>query len=686
MYTGLSSPYCLLIAVIRSSVARSPSSACAGPPGSARIQKKMISDSPMRIGMSKSSRRMVNRSTTTPRRLLCSRYPLPDRDRVEDLQTDRARLVALYVRCKRECGLRMDVRDARDPVGDRLVRLLVQVGPLRRVGLDLRVVQDLLDRLVRVLHGAPALLLALEERPDEVVGVAVVTRPAEQVDRGLPLVDLAEVVRAPRRRVRHDLEAGLVQAGGERLVVLLRVRHVRPRDVRRIPEVDLQRHLDARLLEQLLRLGRVVAVLRDRVVVADDLRRHELVRDHAAARVERVDDGLPVEPVRQRLAHLQVVERRVVLVDPHVRDVERRPVEDLEARVALDRVDVLRLDEVVPLDLTRLQGLQPRRVVGDRTEDQLVDLRLLAPVVVVLDERELVAARPGIEGEGARADRMLGAERPRRVEDPVRVDAPLVGAVLLQRLRARDSERRERQRAEERCGRLRQLDHGRLVVLRRAALIEAAAERLVLRRVLLEAAEHGLPVVRGGRVLERPREVVPAVEVGADRRGVEVGAVLELDSVAEMERPRLPVWARVPARGECGRDLRAAGLQGDEALEDLLDDADRLAVGDKCAVEHDRIGSAGEDERAALAAASTARAAAASAAARRCDHECRRAEQKSDPQCHLPHLAPFPYSPPPAWGRKLLASIKRRLTPYLPWPIPAGDTFPVSRSRGARLA
>ena len=103
----------------------------------------------------------------------------------------------------------------------------------------------------------------------------------------------------------------------------------------------------------------------------------------AAAGVEVVHDRLAVEAVRDRLAHLDVVGRLLRDVEADVGDVERGPVDDLQVRVALDRRDVLRLDEVVALDLAGLQRLQARGVVGDRPEDQLVELRLVAPVVVV---------------------------------------------------------------------------------------------------------------------------------------------------------------------------------------------------------------------------------------------------------------------------------------------------------------
>src|SRR6185436_8719568 len=148
----------------------------------------------------------------------------------------------------------------------------------------------------------------------------------------------------------------------------------------------------------------------------------ELLRDLTTAAVEVVHDLLPVQPVGDRLADLRVVERLLRLVEPDVADVERRAVEDLQVVVALDRRDVLRLDEVVALDLARLERLETRRVVGDRPEDDLVELRLVAPVVVVAGDREAVTAGPRLELERPGADRVLRAERPGRAEYALVVD------------------------------------------------------------------------------------------------------------------------------------------------------------------------------------------------------------------------------------------------------------------------
>ena len=259
--------------------------------------------------------------------------------------------------------------------------------------------------------------------------------------------------------------------------------------------------------------------------------------------------------------------------------------------------DVLRLDQVVALDLAGLQRLQAGGVVGDRPKDQGVDRRLVAPVVVVLDQRELVVTGPRVELQRARADRVLGAERPGRGEDAVCVGGALVGLELRQRLRAGDREGLLREGRNE-CGRrLGQRQDRSSRVCRLAARVEAVLRRAAVLVVGLEAAEDDLPVVGRARVLERTLEVVPAVEVEADRFGVERLAVVERHSFADLERPDLAGVVRRPALGETGLHLGRAGLERDERLEDLRDRTDRLAVGDDRPVERDRVGRTREDQR-----------------------------------------------------------------------------------------
>src|SRR5918995_3713025 len=238
-----------------SGVARSPSSDSAGPAGRALIHKKTRIESPRRIGTSRISRRTTKRSTLQAARRLSARSlsllaSPADRDGVEELVRRRARHEALDVLPEGQRGLRVRVRNRRQRFHDVLVRLLVQVDPGLPVGLDLGVVEHL-EQLG--ITEAELWVEVLEERPDEVVRVGEVTRPPNQVQvAGVALIDSAEVVRIPRSRLGDDPEAGLVQAGRHRLEVVLRVRHVRPGDVARVPELDLERLLYPRFLQELL--------------------------------------------------------------------------------------------------------------------------------------------------------------------------------------------------------------------------------------------------------------------------------------------------------------------------------------------------------------------------------------------------------------------------------------------------
>jgi hypothetical protein len=59
-------PYERSICATVSGVARSPSSACAGPPGRALIQRKTRIESPIKIGISMRSRRTMNLTIYSP--------------------------------------------------------------------------------------------------------------------------------------------------------------------------------------------------------------------------------------------------------------------------------------------------------------------------------------------------------------------------------------------------------------------------------------------------------------------------------------------------------------------------------------------------------------------------------------------------------------------------------------------
>jgi hypothetical protein len=108
-----------------------------------------------------------------------------------------------------------------------------------------------------------------------------------------------------------------------------------------------------------------------------------------------VDDELSVDRGGQRLAHPDVVhrgrrrvdhEQRLVagrLPDPHV---DRVVVEEI------DDVEVVRAD--VQVEVAGLEGLASHRGVGDELELDRIEVRTLAPVVLVAHDPGAVAGRP----------------------------------------------------------------------------------------------------------------------------------------------------------------------------------------------------------------------------------------------------------------------------------------------------
>src|SRR4030095_15131073 len=114
--------------------------------------------------------------------------------------------------------------------------------------------------------------------------------------------------------------------------------------------------------------------------------------------------------------------------------------------------------------------------------------------------------------------------------------------------------------------------------------------------VLAEPAEDALVVEGRRRVLERAAEVVPAVEVRAHGRRVERRAVVELHALREVERVRATVLADAPASRERRSEFQGARNEVDQALEDLLRDPERLAVGDERWIEIRGIARTGVDQ------------------------------------------------------------------------------------------
>ena len=122
------------------------------------------------------------------------------------------------------------------------------------------------------------------------------------------------------------------------------------------------------------------------------------------------DDGVPVDRMVDRLAHLPVLDRalgpRVELVVGDDHPVGRLADDGVRARGhALHLVGRDVLDDV---GLAVEQGGDPRGGLGDEPERDALDLRLAAPVVGVRLQRHPVALHPLDELEGAGPDRMEG--------------------------------------------------------------------------------------------------------------------------------------------------------------------------------------------------------------------------------------------------------------------------------------
>ena len=127
---------------------------------------------------------------------------------------------------------------------------------------------------------------------------------------------------------------------------------------------------------------------------------------------------LPVDAQRDRLPHLRVVERRELVVEPHVEHVRVVVDEQLQIGVTLDAGVVARRQVGDEVCVARGQLGDPPGAVFTPAEDQGVERRSLAPVVGVRLEDDLGATCPATfrEHERACAHRVLQRGAARRFE------------------------------------------------------------------------------------------------------------------------------------------------------------------------------------------------------------------------------------------------------------------------------
>src|ERR1700693_3681527 len=205
LYTGSLKPYRCLYCATSAGVARSPRSDEIGVPGSARTQKKTRIETPKRIGRIRSSRRTMYRSIYVVRRLSLFRSRSPDRCVLEPRPADWGRDQVVHLLLGAEERHRVGVRHCRQIPHDQFVDLLVQRDSFRDVRL-VRCGRQLLED--RGILESELSAVALEERTDEVIRIAVVTGPADQVEIACRTVGhLRHVGRAPRCAVRCHREA-----------------------------------------------------------------------------------------------------------------------------------------------------------------------------------------------------------------------------------------------------------------------------------------------------------------------------------------------------------------------------------------------------------------------------------------------------------------------------------------------
>ncbi len=258
-------------------------------------------------------------------------------------------------------------------------------------------------------------------------------------------------------------------------------------------------------------------------------RERAVVPEVRLALPEAVDERLPVDRERDRLAHALVRER--LLVRAHVELSVRSGLDGdhLRVRVVQQRLaarDGEVLDEV---DLVPLKREDHRRFLVVELDVDPVDDRLLAPVGLVLDDREADLGREALELERAGALERLapvGGVEVRRNDDRV-----VVGG------------------ADER---------GEVAVRR----VEVEDDRGVVGRLGVAGRED--PAERGLGVRRASVGVDQLVEGGDDVVRSQRRAVVERDALADLERPDRPVRVRLPALGDARLELEFVVGEGEE--------------------------------------------------------------------------------------------------------------------------
>ena len=268
-------------------------------------------------------------------------------------------------------------------------------------------------------------------------------------------------------------------------------------------------------------LGYQLFRLRDVVGPRSNLHRvfHALRRDAFGGRRISIEGHLGerilVDRVGDCLAHLGIVERLLLRVHRQVAQYDRRRRDELEVGLRLQHVGDLIWNGIGEMRFARLHQRGARVVVDDGLPRDRVDLRItLAPIAVESGNFQIIGRLPFDELERTRAHRMK---------------RDVLAAPLLERCGADHHRRRMRELRDERRERRFQRD---------------------ARRVVVDSLGFGDVVVVEAVPLELVFGIRHAIEVRLHRIGLEIGAVMELDALLELDRIDEPVLAHLVTFGE----------------------------------------------------------------------------------------------------------------------------------------
>ena len=334
------------------------------------------------------------------------------------------------------------------------------------------------------------------------------------------------------------------------------------------PDLDLRQAAAARiagLREQRASAARVVAGRGQRGIEAERARRDHPARRRVPAEVDLLDDRLAIDGGEDRLANAAVVER----LDPSVEAVEphaelRTPYVDVTAAHHGPAVVARRWRRVLELALLEFLVHVVELAAREDPVDETREPRRTVEVGGVRRQDDLSPALPALEAERAGADGPEAEGHRVALGDVTRHDLGLAdgehGDERERRLGERDLHGVTVERLEA--------DHaGRLP----AAELGGAAD---------VAEEVGRP--RFQARVEQARQRVHDV-VGRD-----LAAVVEVNTLAQGERPREPVARGAPELGERRSDGQRL-IERHETVEDLLRDRPAVDVVDERGIERGGI-------------------------------------------------------------------------------------------------